>query len=163
MNYFFRGVLCENFRGFSKNGGKTVDRSIDWVRGNFSDFFKWNFWGRKKVRDLGSCGNFREKINFFLKKWKVGVFEISRKKNGILKSSFFLIFFIKIFSWFYFCDFFVLRAIFCDCQTPLRENKLELRLSGEKKCLAMSRVLFFLAHQVRFSGHPGFSIFFGIP
>ncbi len=74
------------------------------------------------------------------------------KKNGILEFFFFfLIFFIKNFFQFFskfsfdffFGDFCVLRAIFCDCQTPLRENKLELILSEEKKCLVVSRVVSF--------------------
>ncbi len=71
-----------NFLGFSKNGRKTVDRSIEWVRG----FFFWrNFWGRKKWEFLGehclrAAGIFKKKKKDLEKVKKIGKFEISRKK-----------------------------------------------------------------------------------
>jgi hypothetical protein len=54
------------FSWIFKNGGKTVDRSIDRVRGIFSIFLT-EFVRQKKVRDLGravpgSCGNFQKKL-----------------------------------------------------------------------------------------------------
>ncbi len=63
--FFFVKFFVGIFSRISKNGGKSVDRTIDWVRGNFSIFLT-EFVGQKKVRDLGralpgSCGNFRKK------------------------------------------------------------------------------------------------------
>ncbi len=116
-----------------QNGGKTVGRSVDWVRGNFSGFFldveiceakKWDI-----ERALpGSCGNFQEKSRKLKKIFKL------LEKNEILKNLFFN--FHKLPQ--IFDEFCVLRAIFWDCQTPENKDRSHVK---QRECIAQGKIL----------------------
>ncbi len=123
--FFFVDFLLNYFLGFSKNGGKTVDPG--WVRENFSDFFNGNFEAEKSERSWKSSvwelrefsGKIEKKIR------KMGKIEILwrksknlkflEKKIGILFIYLFFVFWLKIFSIFFFkfsLDFFLVNLVF---------------------------------------------------